>query len=534
MIKPYALIDTEESDNDSAYRILIDEDEYVEENKERSDRTLQLLSKTAADIKYSPTSVYKEHHSQSSLNGHSNTSIQLIRGNTYSKMNSNSSKMNSNTSKSSQKSLSNSFRVSNTSITAAPKVDRARQPGKKPKQKKSSYPVESGNISSSSNSSFVFYGSETDQLDRSSDTDSSSRHSFILDSKHSSASSQITSADDFSSSSKQKKRGTRGRNKPKSHSRHSSSERRASHSVSRRHSASPYYSPKRKPSQGLTQKQKEIIQSTIQEYCPPSLQDIVFQDIITQMKQLDDKGYSLPHGYSPKEHSLDENEIRLYEQQINREKNKEKKKIANLINFGAIGLSWFCQGMDVDWIKIKHLPAIVRESIRSGDFDDTLEGVGSYVRGTVIENPLLSAFLKFIEKVGEAHQKELDNELTQLEEKHNSQGQRQKASLSSLNKLRQSQQEELNKTKVNLDKLRQTENPAVNTTVRDLITTTTNVSARKNRFEKMPDLDISGNVSGIVSKLHEPLQQVRDLMVSALPQITEEDDDNALKPQSFL
>jgi hypothetical protein len=186
----------------------------------------------------------------------------------------------------------------------------------------------------------------------------------------------------------------------------------------------------------LSDRQRRVVLDTIREYCPQGMQDVVYEDVIQQMNQLEEAGYKLPKGYNKRKHNMDENEIRLYEQQISRDKARDKQKMNYMLNFGAMGLSWFCQSMSVDWLKTRYLPKVMRAAVDDGEFVDCLDGIGSYLRGTVFESPVLSTVLKFMEKIGEAHHKEMEEETDRLEEFADKRHERKSAALKSLNRFR--------------------------------------------------------------------------------------------------
>jgi len=190
----------------------------------------------------------------------------------------------------------------------------------------------------------------------------------------------------------------------------------------------------------LTKRQEQIVQDTIRNYIPKSMHGIVLQDIQHQINELDERGY-VPNGNPPKPNSdqtLDEQQIYLYQQQVKRDREEYKNKVSYLINFTALGLSWFCQSMDFDWIRMKYLPAMVRTSIQNGEFDGCLMGMSGYLRGTVFENPLFSTMLKFVEKVGQAHQKQSSEENKKLAKRRKEKQQQSLETLANLQSFRQS------------------------------------------------------------------------------------------------
>lgn len=165
----------------------------------------------------------------------------------------------------------------------------------------------------------------------------------------------------------------------------------------------------------LSGAQLHQIKQAIRDYCVSDLRPFVMEDIKAQLSSLNDKGY-LPSTSSPSSEQKDsEPEFQLYEAQIRRDRSFEKAKIANMLNFTALGISWFCQSMKFDAIKTNQLPETVRQSIKNGDYDDTLDNCSMYIRGTVLENPLFSCVLKFAENIGTAHQKEMSKQLADME-----------------------------------------------------------------------------------------------------------------------
>lgn len=188
---------------------------------------------------------------------------------------------------------------------------------------------------------------------------------------------------------------------------------------------------------GLDALQKKMVLNTIQEYLPENYHHAAYEELMGKMEMMEKKGFKLPKGYDKRKHDMPDNEIRLYEQQLMRDKNRDQKKMSYMINFSALGLSWFCQCISVDWIRTKHLPEIIRTALEDGEFDDCLEGIGMYLRGTVFDNPVFSTILKFVEKIGEAHHMEMEEEQEKLEEEEDRKEVRHAAALSQMNMFRQ-------------------------------------------------------------------------------------------------
>jgi hypothetical protein len=188
--------------------------------------------------------------------------------------------------------------------------------------------------------------------------------------------------------------------------------------------------------QGLNTRQKKLIQSTIKDYCPENLQNVIYADVIAQMDGLQDKGFKLPKDYDKQKHNLNENEIKLYEMQIQRDKKRDQKKMSYMLNFGAQGLAWFCTFLAVDWIKTKYLPEMIRLAVSNGDFDDGLEGIGNYMRGSVVDSPIFSTGLKFVEIMGQSHQRQIEEDIDKLEEFEEKKAERLTEGLRVINKFR--------------------------------------------------------------------------------------------------
>jgi hypothetical protein len=201
----------------------------------------------------------------------------------------------------------------------------------------------------------------------------------------------------------------------------------------------------------VSDRAKKIALDTIREYCPDSMHNVVYEDIVAQMEQLDKKGYKLPKGYDKRKHDVNENEIRLYEQQVQRDKHRDQRKMSYLINFSAQGLTWFCESMNFDWIKTRNLPRLIRDGLEEGEFDDCLEGIGMYLRGTVFDNPIFSTVLKFVEKIGEAHNEGVEAETERLEKEEERREVRNQTALRSLNKFRATSSDEANDEPFSLD-----------------------------------------------------------------------------------
>lgn len=177
-----------------------------------------------------------------------------------------------------------------------------------------------------------------------------------------------------------------------------------------------------------------LVNRKLKEHAPESLRRIVVDDIIEEMKYNHQKGFPLPDDYDPEKHDMDENQIRLYKQQVMRARKRSQKKVTVFLNFAASGLSWFCQAMNFEWIKTKYLPTVIREAIDNGDFEDFTEGVGEVLKDTIFDHPLCSTALEFIKKVGDAHERQMEEENGNLGKKEENRKDRQRQFVNSLAK----------------------------------------------------------------------------------------------------
>ncbi len=183
----------------------------------------------------------------------------------------------------------------------------------------------------------------------------------------------------------------------------------------------------------LTGGQKRTVLQMIEDMCPASMSKIMQQNILDEMEKLDKKGYRLPKGYDKSKHSMDANEMELFGQQVAKKKDLDRNKAINFIGMAASGLKWFCQMMHIDVINTSTVPKIISEGIEDGAFEDSLEGLGTYLRGTVFEHPLVSSAITFVKKVGDASNEEITEENEKLAEEQLRREERTKTPLSTLN-----------------------------------------------------------------------------------------------------
>jgi hypothetical protein len=185
----------------------------------------------------------------------------------------------------------------------------------------------------------------------------------------------------------------------------------------------------------LTSGQKKKVMQMIEDLCPSSMSKVIQQNVLDEMDKLDKKGYRLPKGYDKSKHTLDANEMQLFGQQVAKEKDRDRNKAINFIGMAANGLKWFCQMMHIDVINTSRVPQIISQGIEDGEFEDSLEGLGTYLRGTVFENPLVSSAFTFVKKVGDASNEEIEEENEKLAEEQLRREEKTKTPLSTLNTL---------------------------------------------------------------------------------------------------
>lgn len=165
---------------------------------------------------------------------------------------------------------------------------------------------------------------------------------------------------------------------------------------------------------------RAYIDAKIKEYGhPEAVRRILNDDLIARMKYLNERGAPLPKNYVPEDHNMDENEFRLLQQQVQKTRNADKQKMSGFLKTAAISLRWFCSSMNIQFVKLKYLPDIIKESIEDGEFDDVAEGLSEAMRGTVLDHPLYNAGIKFLEKVSEAHDRAEEENEENWEKKEN-------------------------------------------------------------------------------------------------------------------
>jgi hypothetical protein len=187
--------------------------------------------------------------------------------------------------------------------------------------------------------------------------------------------------------------------------------------------------------ENLTDGQKRTVMQMIEECCPSSMTQAIKQNIFDQMDRLDKKGFRIPKGYDRTKHDIDENERMLFDQQVEQEKDLEKNKVKNLIGFAASALKFVCKGFNIDIINTDEVPSVINEALENHEFDDSLDGIGTLIRGTVLENPVISACYTFAKKIEEAQDKAEEKKEQRFENHERFEKATKKSSLSSLNKI---------------------------------------------------------------------------------------------------
>lgn len=255
--------------------------------------------------------------------------------------------------------------------------------------------------------------------------------------------------------------------------------------------------------------QKKIVYRTLQEYLPESVQHVAYEDVISRMEQMDKQGYKLPKGYDARKHNLAENEIKLYEQQFMRNKSRDQKKMAHILNFSALGLSWFCKFINVDFIKTSKLPEIMRVSLEEGEWDECLDGIGTHLRGTVADNPIFSTALKFFEKIGEAHHMETEEEQDRLEEEEDRKAVKHAQHLRNLNMMRNNAGGPKPFANVPPPPA-PAQTPAAPPQVARAVPSTGKKG--KKTFKPVAQSKVPGNLGSMFSQLQAPLKQLTSMM----------------------
>jgi hypothetical protein len=188
---------------------------------------------------------------------------------------------------------------------------------------------------------------------------------------------------------------------------------------------------------GLSSSQRRAVIDVIKDYIPDDFQTMVHEDIVKRMEQLESKGYKLPDGYDKKSHSMEINEMKLFDQQVEKDRMISTKTASRRIKQVAQIISIVCSTLKIDLIKTDMLSSVINESLsEGGDFEEVLEVLGKKIRQTILSDPIVDASLTFIGKVYEAHEKSIEKEYEKLEEEEEKRERRQENALASLNQFR--------------------------------------------------------------------------------------------------
>jgi hypothetical protein len=164
----------------------------------------------------------------------------------------------------------------------------------------------------------------------------------------------------------------------------------------------------RKKKSTLSPAEERIILDQIKKHLPADNQDLFFQDIKLRLNEARQNGDL--DNYDPDKHTADENETMLYSVKLKREAETAKRRVTGMLDFGAFMATSFGKAMGIEWIKTNRVHKYMQEAIEGGEFDDSLEGIGPSLRGTVFESPVFGTALKVIEIISKAHEDELRDE----------------------------------------------------------------------------------------------------------------------------
>jgi hypothetical protein len=149
----------------------------------------------------------------------------------------------------------------------------------------------------------------------------------------------------------------------------------------------------------LTPAQKKKVVRLIEEMCPASMTNAIEQNVLEQMDRLDKQGYRLPKNYDKTKHDLSANELQLFGQQSAKNKDKDRVKAESYISLSAKAVKWACKFFHIDIIDTATLPDDIRDSLDNGEFDDVLDDVGQYMRGSMLDHPIVVAGSRFLDKL---------------------------------------------------------------------------------------------------------------------------------------
>jgi hypothetical protein len=166
----------------------------------------------------------------------------------------------------------------------------------------------------------------------------------------------------------------------------------------------------------LNDMQTKIVLDTIQEYCPDSAHDLLFEDICNKMEKLEKQGYNLPNGYDKRKHDMNENEMLLYDQTLKKNDQRKKQKATALIKCAANLSQGLFSNLGINFLKTDNLTNRVKEEINKGYFDESLDGIGDSIKDTILDHPVCTSLIAFADLVYDNHNEQLQAELDELEQ----------------------------------------------------------------------------------------------------------------------
>lgn len=192
---------------------------------------------------------------------------------------------------------------------------------------------------------------------------------------------------------------------------------------------------------GLPSHYKKIISEVLKEHTDDKMHDVVYDDVRKRIEELESQGYKAPKGYNKDKHDFAAADMALMDQVARRNRVRDQKKMQNLISLASMGLNWIRQGFSIKWLKTEKLQDYIDESIADGEFDESSERIGMFLKGTIFENPIFNVALKFAQKAGQAHHDQISEEQAILEEQELERKKRQTGgSLHKLNAMRNATQ----------------------------------------------------------------------------------------------
>lgn len=186
---------------------------------------------------------------------------------------------------------------------------------------------------------------------------------------------------------------------------------------------------------------KRIIFEVLKEHSDDKMNDVVYDDVRKRIEELEEDGFKAPKGYNRDKHDFAAADMALMDQVSRRNRVRDQKKMQNLISLASMGLTWICQGFSIKWLRTEKLQDHIDEAIGDGEFDESSERIGMFLKGTIFENPIFNVALKFAQKAGQAHHEQISDESALLEEQEAERKKRQSGgSLNNLNAMRNATQ----------------------------------------------------------------------------------------------